>query len=565
MKNRNMAAIRQGFPELYARMIEIENKSGQDAYVAETEKLPTKTGEMSLCATLRSGQKIRLNSAFDPECEAAFWYEGQIMGEAENIFVFGLGNGVFFKEILKNWDHKGRILVYEPSIRIFLYALEHFDLTDCFLTKGVRLIVEDLNEDLFSAVMEEMLTFENYKKHTFLFLPGMQTWFPESRKKLLQHYADDGVAWIESFRNTERWLIHISPYNQLHNLQFLEKSTIVPYLKPVCEKDVPVILIGSGPSLRDEIEVLREAKDKAFLFAVDSALPFLLKENVIPDAYMCVEADKPMEFFAEERTRDIPAFIKMESTHKMLDRHRAEKIFGYDIGFAEQIYKDYNIPESQFRYGANVATSLFAICAEIGVRTVILTGQDMCYSDEGISHVEDRNQGFKEKQVYLCENNEGKIVQSRWDWSRFLKWYESAIHTCHFDHVINSCLRGAKIKGAEVMPLKEALARYGRTHTSFQKLLAGAKRALSQSKPLDLNALYHTCKQELEEMSELIRKDPHDVRRKDYRMYRLLEKYEIADMEDCFEESQQKGLDKLVEYVDRCILECAKQENETGV
>ncbi len=550
MKRENMIALQRGFPELYQRIHE-GGEEIPDPVVERAESMATAAGSDALVLRTHSGEEIRMNSMYYPENEAEIWAEGQDVG-AENIFIFGLGNGVFAREILKRCTGSCKILIYEPSPRIFLYAIDHFDLRFCFQTPGVRLIVEGINEDMFSNVMEEMLTLENYENYSFILCPGMERIFPESRKRLVERYADDGIGRVTTMRNIARYVIDISPYNQLHNLQFLPESTVVPKLAAVWEREVPIVVCGAGPSLAEEISVLRDKRDSFFLFAVNAALPFLLSQDVVPDIYANIEPNQKMYFFADRRAREIPLLTKLDGTHKLTDIHHGRKIFGYESGFAERIYRDHGVPQSRYRYGANAATSLFAVCRDLGAETVILVGQDMVYGEEKQSHVGGRDEGYEENVRYLCENNQGEMVQSRWDWHRFILWYENAIKACRFDHVVNTSLRGAKIRGAEVMPFSEAVKRYGRPHSDFADLEAMAERTFAGGETFSPVSVYDQCERELQEIREMTAEDPRDGSRKEYLVYPLLELYEMADMSDDFAVSQRVGIEKLTEYVQKC-------------
>lgn len=557
IEQRNRQALRMGFPELYARVCALsrgELKPEDEVSVVEAMETLGRTD--ALCVKMQDGRLVRLNSAYDPEHEAAIWADGQKGLTASNLFIFGLGNGVFARELLQRRGQHTRIVIYEPSVQIFLYAMKRFDLSFCFQTEGVWLIVEGLNEDLFSGVMEKMITIDNYKDYAFVFCPLLQTLFPESRKRLLELYASKGIAWMERWQKIERYQLHISPYNQLHNLQHLERNTVVPYLKKIFPKNIPVILIGAGPSLENEVEVLRAAKGKAFLFAADSALSFLLRNNVIPDAYICIEATKPMSFFREEEAREIPLFAKVDSTHQLLDVHRGPKIFGHDMGFPQTVYQEYDVPQSEYRYGSNGMTALFSICDEMGVETVIFVGQDMCFGANKHSHAGARNEGYVKNKLFLRENNQGEMVQSRADWSELIDWYENAIMDCSMRHVINTSFQGVRIRGTDVMSLKDALEQYGKENdTDFSELVSRANRTFDQARPFDIKAFYCRCREELKQLEEVTDRNPQSEERKKYRIYKLLEKYEVADRENGFEKSQKQGIGKLREYMEQCIAE----------
>ena len=553
LKDRNLNAIKNGFPELYDRITK-SNINPTDKRIKQIELLETLKETSAIIIETNQGEIVRLNSAYDPEHEAIIWVQGQEGVLEKNLFLLGLGNGCFAKELLKCRGENGRLLIYEPSIKVFMFVLEHYDLSVFFQTKGVRVIVEGINEDMFSGVMEEMLTLENYESKTFFVSPQIGRLFPESRKRYVDGYMD-GVGRLMSNKNTIRRFIHLLPYNQLHNLQYLENNTVVPKLADVWDKEIPVIIIGAGPSLKEEIETLKKIQNRAYLFAVDSALPFLLQNEVVPDAYICIEADKPMSFFEDERVNNIPLFTKLGTTHKLLDRHQGIKIFGYEDGVPEKVYERYRVPVSQYRFGGNGATSFFAICKDLGVKNIILVGQDMAYSSDKVSHAGGRNEGYVEEERFVYESNTGGKVQSRQDWHRFVIWYENAIPVCEYEHVINTAAHGVKIKGTEYMPLSEAVDLYGKEHKDLEVIFENVEHTFNAKDRFFVKKFYENCMDELEELVDIIRENPRDEKRKKSMLYELLQQYEIADLQKDFIESQKKGIEKIREY----LLQCQKE------
>lgn len=553
MRQRNLNYIQRGFPELYERIVNIRPDSVRQDFAA-IEAMETVSKEIVFVLTGENQEQVRIGSAYDPRHEARIWLQAQDDIQVDNILLFGLGNGAIARTILFQKKRDSKVLIYEPSAQLFLYALQYIDMREFFDTPGVRVIVEGINEDMYSGVMEEMLTLDNYDSKVFIVAPKMAEFFPASRKFFVERYLD-GVGRMMSNRNTIRRFLHLSPFNQLHNLQYVERYTTVPLLARVWEREVPIIIIGAGPSLKEEVDTLRNAGERAFLFAVDSALPYMLKEGIIPDAYICIEADKPLWFFEDERTKEIPLFCKVDTTHKLLDEHRGYKIFGKDEGFVSKFYQRYHIPESFYRYGGNGATSFFAACKELGAKNVILLGQDMAYGSDKTSHVGGRDEGFVEDDRFLYKNNQGEIVQSRQDWHRFIQWYQNAIPAVRFEHVINTAPKGVHIKGTEYMSLAQAIDSLGRKHTPMNELLAKAETTAVYNPHIDLLSFYQSCERERQQIQALTEADPHDERRKQFRVYELLRLYEIADKQNNFAESQKAGLDMIGNYIAKCMEE----------
>ena len=257
MRQRNLNYIQRGFPELYERIVNIRPDSVRQDFAA-IEAMETVSKEIVFVLTGENQEQVRIGSAYDPRHEARIWLQAQDDIQVDNILLFGLGNGAIARTILFQKKRDSKVLIYEPSAQLFLYALQYIDMREFFDTPGVRVIVEGINEDMYSGVMEEMLTLDNYDRKVFIVAPKMAEFFPASRKFFVERYLD-GVGRMMSNRNTIRRFLHLSPFNQLHNLQYVERYTTVPLLARVWEREVPIIIIGAGPSLKEEVDTLRNA------------------------------------------------------------------------------------------------------------------------------------------------------------------------------------------------------------------------------------------------------------------------------------------------------------------
>ena len=552
LKEKNLECIRLGFPELYERL-----QSGTFALDATQVAFEETVTRPALFVQTEGEEVVRMNSIYNPDHEAAIWIQGQQGLQEKNLFLFGLGNGSFGHALLNGKGMESKVLIYEPSANVFMMALECCDLREFFSIPGVRVIVEGINDDMASGVMEEMLTLDNYESRQFFVSPQCEVLFPDIRKKWVKIYMD-GVGVLMSNRNTVRRFIHISPYNQLLNLKYLKRGYYISDIAAVWQTEVPVALVGAGPSLEENIETLRERRNQMFLFAVDSALPYLLSKDIIPEAYICIEADKPMDFFQDERAFEIPMFCKVDTTYHLLEKHNAPKIFGYDEPFVMALYEKYHIPLPAYRYGGNGATSLFAICKELGVENVILVGQDMAYTNGHGSHAGGRDEGYDEENKFRIPGNNGDMVMSRQDWYRFVKWYENAIPVMNYNHVINTAENGALVKGTECMTLNQALDRYGKSHKSVHKILTQVSFPGVFGKLKDLEKLYYEWEEELVQIDRICKRNPKDEKRKKYDIYFLVKLYEEVNEKDSFDISQKDGIKKLNEYLKQCIREVAK-------
>ncbi len=65
-------------------------------------------------------------------------------------------------------------------------------------------------------------------------------------------------------------------------------------------KDIPAIIVGTGPSLDKNIGILKEVKNKAIIIAVDSAAQPIIDSGVIPDIIFVADSKERVTKFFEK-------------------------------------------------------------------------------------------------------------------------------------------------------------------------------------------------------------------------------------------------------------------------
>ena len=63
------------------------------------------------------------------------------------------------------------------------------------------------------------------------------------------------------------------------------------------------LIIGAGPSLAENIQIIKENREKYVIFAVNKVLRTLIENGIFPDFVVCLDAKfvekSPKSFFAE--------------------------------------------------------------------------------------------------------------------------------------------------------------------------------------------------------------------------------------------------------------------------
>ena len=82
----------------------------------------------------------------------------------------------------------------------------------------------------------------------------------------------------------------------------------------VFPKDIPAIVVSAGPSLAKNKHLLKEAKGKAFIAVVDSAISTVMSMGVIPDMVFTLDYKKSKKHFTSEGLNKVPFVAENDSS-----------------------------------------------------------------------------------------------------------------------------------------------------------------------------------------------------------------------------------------------------------
>lgn len=112
------------------------------------------------------GQVLYLNGKYHPSHAAKDWLEsiGKIEAFA-TVIIVGIHDGVHIRNILEKAEPNTNILIYEPSVEVFLKALEEVDLTFLFEDNiPVGIVVDGINEKELEIYLNTMITYDSMTK-----------------------------------------------------------------------------------------------------------------------------------------------------------------------------------------------------------------------------------------------------------------------------------------------------------------------------------------------------------------------------------------------------------------
>lgn len=456
---KNMAAMQKRFPGL-AKLVEEKRYQIDEEMDIFCEQAADGS---DILRVRKNGRMLYLNGRREPmivaEREMERWGK---LNRQTPIFMTGMGDIVFLRKLLEKTEKTINIMVYEPSVRIFLFLLENVDITEYFENRAVGFIIKGINEKELTGVIKSYVTMANIE-----FLKNyVNLSYAELFKGEIVAYLkrlEEVTGEIIANQNTAVRYATVDADNLFHNISYLCDGFITTQLCDVIPRDIPAIVVSAGPSLNKNIEELRKAKNRAFIVAVDTAVKPLVKAGIIPDLYVVIDGLKPVEIFDFDEARQIPMMTSVTAAKKVLAQHEGKKIFYFEGEMlAYNIMAMNGIPFGSVSSGGSVACSAFSLVYKLGFSRIILVGQDLALTGNK-THADGT---FREKmeeidtsRCLMVEGNYEEKVPTRGDFKLYLDWFNYYIAGCEGIHVINATEGGAKIQNTEIMTLAEAIER----------------------------------------------------------------------------------------------------------
>lgn len=464
---KNINEIEQCLGDFKEKYEKVNKKTTQ---VVEVIKAKDNTSVLRIC--LDDEKKVCLSSLYQSNIENERWINQIEIKKSQVYIIFGLSNGNQIRELLKKIDDDSRIIVYEPKLEIFLKAIEEIDYTDIFSSMQCVLVVNGINQIQFSDIFAELVTWSNREAVQCISSVRYQELFIEEYKEFLMwiHCAQEKIL-ID--RNTQIFFADASLDAILSNLKYLYKSTSIVDLEQRIEKDCIGIVVSSGPSLKKNIKTLREAKGKAFILACDSAVKYLLEEEIVPDALVTVDTLKKFDF-PKIKGLHIPSFVTLNCSKEIIKEVDGTRIFYSCLdGYYESICAEMNKPYYCVGTGGSVACNAFDILRYMGCKTIVLVGQDLAFTNDELYPGQKRSEseGYQNRNMEQVEDVYGNLVYSDRVFAKYRRWFETEIEYYEEDiQVIDATEGGAKIKGSKIMLLKEVIDQYCNKEYNFSTM-----------------------------------------------------------------------------------------------
>ena len=434
--------------------------------------------------------------------------------------MFGLGNGDFAKKLMKRLKEDSVLLIYEPSHDIFDYMINNSDISDIIKAENVSITVEGINDNEIKNLLMNYVNWLNLKSQIICIHPIYEQAFSESARTFFKIIQDNNNRAVVN-NNTDVIISRRIINNTLFNIKHLKKCNIVTDLIGKFPENVPAIIVSAGPSLDKNIEDLKAAKGKAVIFAVDTAMKYLLAHDIMPDFIVTLDPDKSLWHLQDERCKNIPLFCRIDSRTESIENNKKMVILYNLEGYAKTLLQRLGKNTGVLNSGGSVATGAFSICETLGFQRIILIGQDLAYSSNDTTHAGGVkiDVGGAGRFLEEVEDIYGNTIKTRYDWYVYIKWFEDATELFEGEEVIDATEGGAKIKGTTILTLKEAIEQYCTSEVACEKIIEELRPTLSSQ---ECEVIYKLMTIHFEDINVIMEKAKEGIAL----CCKLIEKYE---------------------------------------
>lgn len=406
----------------------------------------------------------------------------------------GLGGAEYLVSLEEYLPKRIFLLVVEHDLGIFKALLKEYDLSRLITSRRVSFAI---GEEPFSATRQRLdnyyhiVTFANM--HVIEYGPSviLAPSYYDEIKRMLKETMDVAQRNIATLTDSAP----LWQNNILENLPLILKS---PGVMTLFQRftGIPAIIVGAGPSLDSNVKDLKEAKGKALIVAVDTAIRTLYWNGISPDVIVSIDANEANSRDFEGIDTGDAVLVAEPLTYPRILSEFDGMIFISSYGHPLMQWIEGIIGEKGYlKVGGSVATTAFDLARKVGATPIIFTGLDLAYTKgrthtkayfmddaylEGLNRFNTLEmvyrEGLKRQDTIMVEGIDGGMVPSSRMMKGWIDWLESQINevtrfgvTC-----IDATEGGARKRGTRLMRLKDAISAYCSQKLPIHEILKDA-------------------------------------------------------------------------------------------
>lgn len=377
------------------------------------------------------------------------------------IIIFGLGLGN-----LLDYTHEksvSNLILYEPDLNILRFTFEYVDLSRYFTDK--RIYITDTIQDCTRYIENKYLLDD---KIEFVYI----------KNYLMQHSSEFAVLTERIYEvcnskiidmNTTKKMSKYWVRNEIYNASSKKFHYPVSILKNKF-KDKTALILGAGPSLKDNIEEIKKHRDKFVIFAVHRTLKTLVENGITPDFCVIVDAKWLRYYLSPENDflKDINliADIKADNYIQELPFKNLFMYYSQNNIIGEKLFSKISDKIELLEIGGTSTICAYNCAKYLGFSTLIFAGIDLAFKNDTVycdgQIAAANNQTSVKIQNVLREITKvksvtGEYIPTRADYASFIKQFEMYFARDKVSDIYNVTSFGAFISGMTYKPFEEII------------------------------------------------------------------------------------------------------------
>ena len=511
---KNLEVIKKRLPPCYSGVLEYKsvNNENNRVFIEESEN------NEKIVAVNHDNRIWYLNSKYDAAEGTKSWMNSfESINFRGIVIMCGMSNLMYARELLKKLGKDNILIIYEPDPDILIKVLEEIDVSDVLGDFRTFLFSEKINMTFLRQYLRMLFEYERINYSRFVVLPNYNGIY-KNNIEMFTDLCQSEIVLLEATNNTAILLGEEMNNNHIDNIWYSIFSSSINELKNEIDKinikNIPCIIVAAGPSLDKNIDILKQAQKKSLIIAVDSAIKALLAQDIIPDLLVTVDSHKPMTLFENERILDIPLVVCMQSRVELLQKHKGKQFMFASTDYMKHIYNHFNKELETLSTGGSVANNAFSLAKFLGFKTIILVGQDLAFTDNK-KHVgnvyNEKAIGEDSSEQYIeIEGQDGNPILTFPNFKLYRDWFEAEIKDNPEINVINATEGGAKIHGAEITTLKEAIGKCCIYDVDFDKAIAATNDSFSSKQKVEFYEMLESMTDKLENLRKKLKNGIRD-------------------------------------------------------
>ncbi|GGY70800.1 motility associated factor glycosyltransferase family protein [Marinobacter zhanjiangensis] len=298
----------------------------------------------------------------------------------------GVGLGYQIEELVTTAEVENAIII-EPELEIFGASLLTVDWQKVCSTfqrsdRSLRFLigVERTEEDLWRALVRHLMHF------TPMF-PVMNLFLNERGDPVMSAVAKRIDR--EAITTLTTWGHYDDELRQLNNAlhAFHEKIRVIPP-KGTVKSDIPTLIVGSGPSLDNRIDDIKQMRDQVVLVSAGTGLSALIENDVYPDFHVELESDyinyRVISSYNREKLKSIRIIAASQICPLIWGLFGEQRLY---FKKENPIGGMFGSENTNIAGGAPTCTNAaIAICTQLGLRNIFLFGTDFGFTDHEHHH-----------------------------------------------------------------------------------------------------------------------------------------------------------------------------------